>query len=120
MAGAKHAVLGLVIEQPGYGYQLVQRLEDRCGAWGWNRSGVYSVLDQLERDEQVRSVRSMAGATSGRAGPRPIYEATPQGIEFFRDWMFGSSPPTPVRHDLDLKMLLAGPEFLPRLIDHTL
>ena len=26
---AKYAILGLVIERPGYGYQLAQRLEER-------------------------------------------------------------------------------------------
>jgi len=29
---AKHAILGLVIERPGYGYQLAQRLEERFGS----------------------------------------------------------------------------------------
>ena len=53
---AKHAVLGLVIEQPGYGYQLARRLEVRCGAWGWEPSGVYSALDSLSREGNVRSV----------------------------------------------------------------
>ena len=29
---AKYAILGLVIERPGYGYQLAQRLEQRFGS----------------------------------------------------------------------------------------
>jgi hypothetical protein len=33
--------------------------------------------------------------------------------------MCESSPPSPVRQELDLKILFAGPEFLPRLIDQT-
>jgi hypothetical protein len=31
---AKHAVLGLVIERPGYGYQLPQRRDERFGSSG--------------------------------------------------------------------------------------
>jgi DNA-binding PadR family transcriptional regulator len=115
----KHAVLGLVIERPGYGYQLARRLEERCGAWGWEPSGVYGALDQLERDEHVRSsVKKGSGATRRRA-PRVVYESTPQGQDFFRDWIFESSAPSPARQELDLKILFSGPEFLPRLIDQT-
>ena len=51
---AKHAVLGLVIERPGYGYQLAQRLDERFSSSGFAPSGVYSALDQLSRDELVR------------------------------------------------------------------
>lgn len=116
---AKHAVLGLVIERPGYGYQLARRLEERCGAWGWEPSGVYSALDSLEREENVRSVREKGSRTTGRAAPRAIYEATPQGVDFFREWILESSAPSPVRQELDLKILFSGPEFLPRLIDQT-
>jgi DNA-binding PadR family transcriptional regulator len=116
---ARHAVLGLVIEQPGYGYQLAQRLEERCGAWGWERTGVYSALDQLAREENVRSARGKGSGSTGRAAPRAIYEATPKGRDFFRDWIFESSALSPARQELDLKMLFSGPKFLPRLIDQT-
>ena len=115
----KHAVLGLVIERPGYGYELGGRLEERCGAWGWERTGVYAALDQLKRENNVRSVRGKGSGSTGRAAPRAIYEATPRGRDFFRDWMFESSALSPVRQELDLKILFSGPEFLPRLIDQT-
>jgi DNA-binding PadR family transcriptional regulator len=116
---AKHAVLGLVIEQPGYGYLLARRLEERCGAWGWEPTGVYSALDSLERDGHVRSAREKGSGSTGRAPRRAIYEATPKGVDFFRDWMFEPSASSPVRQELDLKILFSGPEFLPRLIDQT-
>jgi DNA-binding PadR family transcriptional regulator len=116
---AKHAVLGLVIEQPGYGYQLARRLEERCGAWGWEPSGVYGALDLLAREGNVRSVREKGSGATGRAAPRAIYEATRKGRDFFRDWIFESSVPSPVRQELDLKILFSGSEFLPRLIDQT-
>jgi DNA-binding PadR family transcriptional regulator len=116
---ARHAVLGLVIEQPGYGYQLACRLEERCGAWGWESSGVYSALNQLARDGHVRRRGEKGPGATGRGAPRVIYEATPLGEDFFRDWMVVSSPPSPFRQELDLKILFSGPEFLPRLIDQT-
>jgi DNA-binding PadR family transcriptional regulator len=116
---AKHAVLGLVIERPGYGYDLAQRLEQRCGAWGWERSGVYSALDQLTRDGYVRSEKAKSRAASARSAPRAIYESTAVGVDYFREWITRSTSPSPVRQELDLKILFSGPEFLPCLIDQT-
>jgi DNA-binding PadR family transcriptional regulator len=116
---AKHAVLGLVIERPGYGYDLARRLEERCGSWGWERSGVYSALDQLARDGHVRTEKAKGANASGRSAPRAIYESTPAGVDYFREWMLRSSSPSPVRQELDLKILFSGPELLPRLIEQT-
>ncbi len=114
---AKHAVLGLVIERPGYGYQLAQRLEERFGASGFAPSGVYSALDQLSRDEFVRAAGEMGPGPARRAAPRMIYEATQEGIEHFENWMLGSSPAPPLRDELHMKIALCRPQDLPRLID---
>jgi DNA-binding PadR family transcriptional regulator len=113
---AKYAVLGLVIERPGYGYQLAQRLEERFGASGFAPSGVYSALDQLSRDELVRSAGSMGGPRK-RAAPRTIYEATEEGVEHFETWMLEASPTPPLRDELHLKITLCRPRDLPRLIE---
>lgn len=114
----RHAVLGLVIERPGYGYQLAQRLQERCGPWRWEPSGVYSALDQLERDEHVRAVATRSSA-SGRGSPRRVYEATGDGKEFFLSWLLGSCALSPARQELDLKMVLSSVEVLPQLLDMT-
>lgn len=114
---AKHAVLGLVIERPGYGYQLAQRLEERFGASGFALSGVYSALDQLARDELVRSAGEMGSGPARRAAPRTIYEATPEGVDHFESWMLASSPTPPLRDDLHMKISLCRPRNVPRLID---
>lgn len=114
---AKHAVLGLVIERPGYGYQLAQRLEERFGASGFAPSGVYSALDQLTRDELVRCAGEMGAGPARRAAPRTIYEATPEGVDHFEGWMLASSPTPPLRDDLHMKIALCQPHNMPRLID---
>jgi DNA-binding PadR family transcriptional regulator len=114
---AKHAVLGLVIERPGYGYDLARRLEDRFGSSGFAPTGVYSALDQLSSDELVRSAGSRPGATNERAAPRTIYEATPKGIHHFEEWMLGGSSLAPVRDELYMKIALSRPHNLARLIE---
>jgi DNA-binding PadR family transcriptional regulator len=114
---AKHAVLGLVIERPGYGYQLAQRLDERFGSSGFALSGVYSALDQLSRDELVRSSGEMAAVPGSRAAPRTVYEATEEGVEHFEDWMLDASSTPPLRDELHMKIALCRPHNVPRLID---
>ena len=114
---AKNAVLGLVIERPGYGYDLARRLEERFGSSGFAPTGVYSALDQLSAEALVRSAGNKAGADSGRGAPRTIYEATPEGIERFERWMLDSSSLAPVRDELYMKLALSRPHNLPRLIE---
>jgi DNA-binding PadR family transcriptional regulator len=112
------AVLGLVIERPGYGYDLAQRLEERCGAWRWNSTGVYGALSTLEREGHVKG-RDMAGEARRPGAQRAIFDATDIGREHFRAWMLALSEPAPVRQDLDLKLALATPELLPEMIELT-
>jgi DNA-binding PadR family transcriptional regulator len=114
---AKYAVLGLVIERPGYGYQLAQRLEERFGCSEFAPSGVYSALDQLTRDSFIRSAGEMGGGPSRRAAPRTIYEATDEGVDHFEAWMLEASPAPPLRDELHMKIALCRPVDLPRLID---
>jgi DNA-binding PadR family transcriptional regulator len=114
---AKYAVLGLVIERPGYGYQLAQRLEDRFGSSGFAPSGVYSALDQLSREALVRSAGEMGAGPTKRAAPRTIYEATEEGVDRFEAWMLAASPTPPLRDELHMKIALCRPRDLPRLIE---
>jgi DNA-binding PadR family transcriptional regulator len=114
---AKHAILGLVIERPGYGYQLAQRLDERFGSSSFAPSGVYAALDQLSRDEFVRAAGEMGPGPARRSAPRMIYEATERGIEHFEAWILGSSPTPPLRDELHMKIVLCRPGNLPRLID---
>jgi DNA-binding PadR family transcriptional regulator len=114
---AKNAVLGLVIERPGYGYDLARRLQERFGSSGFAPTGVYSALDQLSSDALVRSVGSRTDTGNERAAPRTIYEATPKGVDHFEEWMLGCSSLAPVRDELYMKIALSKPHNLSRLIE---
>ncbi|MFI4990988.1 MAG: PadR family transcriptional regulator [Solirubrobacterales bacterium] len=115
----RHVVLGLIVERPSYGYQLGQRLDDRLPDWEWRRTGVYSALDTLERRKHIRACGQLGTHQTGRAASRRMYEATPKGQDFFRDWLLSPSRPAPVRQELDLKIKFSGPEILPTLIEQT-
>jgi len=63
--------------------------------------------------------RSLVVANHDGGAPRVIYEATPQGLERFEDWMATGSTMSPLREELHLKLALSQPRNLPRLIQLT-
>jgi DNA-binding PadR family transcriptional regulator len=105
----KHAVLALVAERRGYGYDLAQRLEQRVGpAWQLNPSAVYPALDQLERAGLVAASTRASGT---RRSPRVLYAATPAGLAALEAWLTTAQPdPEPVRSDLLLRLAFARAE----------
>ena len=55
----KYAVLGLLAQRRGYGYDLVQRFEEQVGpAWQLNAGAIYVALDKLEQEGLVRPLDS--------------------------------------------------------------
>ncbi|MBB4665254.1 PadR family transcriptional regulator [Conexibacter arvalis] len=121
----KHAVLGLLMQRRGYGYDLVQRFEEQVGpAWQLNAGAVYVALDKLEQDGLVRPVASGEGAPlmrrrTVRGAPRVVYEPTETGVARFEEWMAADSAMAPLREELHLKLVLSRPSDLPRLIELT-
>ena len=122
----KYAVLGLLAQRRGYGYDLVQRFEEQVGpAWQLNAGAIYVALDKLEQEGLVKPLVAGDGADppvrrrTARGAPRVIYEATPQGLERFEDWMATGSSMAPLREELHLKLALSQPRNLARLIELT-
>lgn len=102
----KHAVLALLAERRGYGYELVQRLEQRVGpGWRLNPSAVYPALDQLERGGLLTSAARRGGT---RRSPRIVYAPTPAGLATLEAWLGATvTVPEPVRADLHLRLAFA-------------
>ncbi|HEX5308496.1 MAG TPA: PadR family transcriptional regulator [Solirubrobacteraceae bacterium] len=113
---AKHAVLGLLIERPGHGYDVARRLRERFGSSGFAPTGVYSALDQLSGEGLVRAGGPL-GAGGERSAPRTIYEATERGCEQFDRWMLAGSSMANIRDELNMKLALSRPRDLPALIE---
>lgn len=122
----KYAVLGLLAQRRGYGYDLVQRFEEQVGpAWQLNAGAIYVALDKLEQEGLARPVTTGDGEApatrrrTARGAPRVIYEATPQGLERFEEWMATGSSMSPLREELHLKLALSQPRNLARLVELT-
>ncbi|HMJ02609.1 MAG TPA: PadR family transcriptional regulator [Conexibacter sp.] len=105
----KHAVLALIAERRGYGYELVQRFEERIGpGWRLNPSAIYPALDQLERDGLAASAVRHSGS---RRSPRVVYAPTPAGAAALEAWQRTTdAPPEPLRADLHLRVAFARPQ----------
>lgn len=122
----KYAVLGLLVQRRGYGYDLVQRFEEQVGpAWQLNAGAIYVALDKLEQEGLVRPVPGDDEAVAPtrrrtvRGAPRVVYEPTERGLGRFDEWMAATSSLAPLREELHLKLALSRPADLPRLIELT-
>jgi len=115
---AGKAVLGLVIQRPGYGYQLEQRVKERFGSAQFVASSIYKALGRLEKDNLIRVVGEEQPELADAERQRRIkYEATQRGMGYFREWLRASSSVPLVREELQLRIAFCEPHELPRLIE---
>jgi DNA-binding PadR family transcriptional regulator len=113
----KHAVLGLIIERRGYGYDLINRFTERFGAaWNLNNSTVYAAIDDLY-DRGLVTAHDPSGELRAEPRRRPrrstklVYEATPAGVDDFTTWLTAPiGRVEPVRAEVFLKVALASQE----------
>jgi DNA-binding PadR family transcriptional regulator len=105
---AKHALLGLLVHQPAYPYQLADRLQSRLGpAWAVNSGQLYQTIDRMERDGLIERVE---GDAEGRED-RHVFAITDSGVEEFERWLESSIGGIRLtRRPLLVKLTLAGPE----------
>lgn len=113
----KHAVLGLVIERPGYGYELIQRLEQRIEGWRPSETAVYPALRSLRVEGMIRARdAAVDGIVSAHRGV-VWYEATEVGRDEFRSWVRAPTDLAPQRDPFWLKVAFASAEDLPWLVE---
>ena len=114
----KHAVLGLVIERPGYGYELIQRLEQRIEGWRPSETAVYPALRSLRAEGMIRAREATADGAAVSAHRGVVwYEATEMGHDEFRAWVRAPTDLAPQRDPFWLKVAFASPEDLPWLVE---
>ena len=102
----KHALLGLVIEEPGTAADIERRFNQRFGFWR-PASSAHPDLHWLRKRGKVRAIER---EIDGRHGSRVWYEATGAGVEWFSAWLLESVGPEapPLRSNLLLKLEFAG------------
>jgi DNA-binding PadR family transcriptional regulator len=83
------ALLGLVIERPSYGYELMQRFERTYGdaLELSSPSQIYVALDTLARRGLIEDLPTDAGASVVVRQPKPHYRATAAGLDSYQEWL---------------------------------
>jgi DNA-binding PadR family transcriptional regulator len=116
----KWVVLGMVVERPGYGWDIRHRIMDRLPGVELSDSAVYPALGRLEHARLIVPTGKEASPDDvPRGNPRIIYQKTEAGIERFQRWMYAASSPTAFRDELTAKLAFASPRNMPRLIEIT-
>jgi DNA-binding PadR family transcriptional regulator len=109
------ALLGLLLERPGHGGDLANRLAARLGeTWRVDTNDVYRLLEQLEktglavsRDEPKRNNHHRTHL---------VYYPTEEASEALTLWMETLLPREPVRLGLQAKLSVAREEDAERLL----
>jgi DNA-binding PadR family transcriptional regulator len=82
-------VLGLVIERPSYGYELLQRYRRSYGETLalTNVNQIYTALDALRSRALIEEVPDPGAASTPTRRPRPHYRATEHGGRAYEEWL---------------------------------
>jgi DNA-binding PadR family transcriptional regulator len=110
----KHAVLGLIAERRGYGYELSQRLSERLGPrLAVPEATVHSSIKTLKTAGHIEVVRR-----SFRGEQAAIwYGATEGGLEEYEAWLDEPVVREPVRREVYLKFAMIDATRVPRLLE---
>jgi DNA-binding PadR family transcriptional regulator len=118
--GLRYALLGVVSQHPDgvHGYALKRQCERVLGKfWQVNFGEVYRILDRLAGEGLIEQI------TADDESIRKLYRITSKGKKNLDDFLIEppNDAPRPMRQELAVKLLFAGPkrvDELLRLIDH--
>jgi DNA-binding PadR family transcriptional regulator len=102
------ALLGLLIERPGYGYDLFQRFKRTFGKLIdlSCQAQIYKGLDALEERGLIEPLLSEVALPEELRQPKTRYRARAEAMPDYRDWLI--SQVTQERQRLELLALLVG------------
>jgi DNA-binding PadR family transcriptional regulator len=109
------ALLGLLLERPGHGGDLANRLAARLGeTWRVDTNDVYRLLEQLEKTGLAISRDEPKRSNNRRT--HLVYHPTDETSEALTLWMETLLPREPVRLGLQAKLSVAREQDASRLL----
>lgn len=116
------ALLGLVIQRPSYGYELVQRFERTYGdaLELSSPSQVYVSIDALKRRGLIEEIPPPEEAEPGVVRqPKPHYRATEAGVGDYRKWLISLAGEQRRRSRMFARQVsVLGPEDALAVLEH--
>jgi DNA-binding PadR family transcriptional regulator len=102
------AVLGLTIERPSYGYEILQRFERNYGELLKlsSPSQIYTALDSL-MDRGLIEATTVPAADAGSRQPKLHYRATGEGVRRYQEHLVGQAAEERRRSSLFARELAA-------------
>jgi DNA-binding PadR family transcriptional regulator len=103
------AVLSIVLEQPGHGYDVGTRFVQRyAGLFDSTVPHIYKSLDALETEGHVESFRPRPSRSNprprSRRQPSRVYRATSAGARRWSVWLTGPIPADDARRELWIRL----------------
>ncbi|MBS1869853.1 MAG: PadR family transcriptional regulator [Actinobacteria bacterium] len=111
---ARLAVLGLLLERPGWGYELVTRFDRTFGEpydWRITSAAIYQALRYLERTGLiVPHVDEGEGAPEepGQRGMRQPYRVSGLGARMMREWLAAPMSSSPSQEEVLIRLQFRG------------
>jgi DNA-binding PadR family transcriptional regulator len=113
-------VIAVLLEGPGYGYEIASRLKKRLGpSWRIYAKHLYPVLRGLEEAGLVRSEETPGDPKARRRASkndRTVYSPTPAALEARDEWMAAPIATTLVRADIQAHLAFAREEEAPTIL----
>jgi DNA-binding PadR family transcriptional regulator len=110
----KAAVVAVLLEAPGHGYDVAKRLKVWMGpSWQIHAKHLYSVLRSLEKEGLVWS-EELPG--EGPRRDRKVYYPTPEAAQARAEWMREPVWLRLVRTDIEARLIFSQPEDAPSLL----
>lgn len=98
-------LLALVLERPGHGYELANRLAGRLGeTWAIVRKDIYRLLETLEHEGLLSLSEERE---PGQRRPRLVYHPTELTAPAVAEWMQTLIPKEPMRAGIRAKVAVA-------------
>jgi DNA-binding PadR family transcriptional regulator len=112
---AKLAVLGLVLQRPSWGYELVARFDRAFGEqqpWPWSVTpqAIYGGLNDLEAVELIERIEPEGAprTASAQRSARQHYRGTAGGARAMREWLASPMLSNPSREELLIRLHFGG------------
>lgn len=102
----RHTLLGLLAQQPRYGYELRAAFTALAGGrenWEVTPAQIYTTLNRMHKSGLIR----VEDTSENNRSERQVFTITSAGLEELKRWFESDDRPSPVQDNFYLKLMVA-------------